>query len=259
MDLLRKKHFRLSLGLFLLSLACFCSVSVLLRTGPDRLTGAAFCHQIPARSPDFAYPFCYRCAGLFSGIFWGEITFFLIKRNKNVVSLHILAAAVISLVWFVCDILNKPKFPGFHIYPESVSIRFLSAFPLGFFIARLVAGILRYWFPEDRIPNKLPPIAWMMLFPAGAGISYLMIMTHDRVLSFISRPFIASVSVIFLSAIYLILLLCICLIRNIKFPVKSAILTGAAIAMLHISIFGGLHIKYIQFDRILSHIPDVIK
>ena len=66
----------------LFAVLCFGLACFFLHETPSHFIGAAFCHQIPARSPSVGFPFCFRCSGLFFGIFWGNLLYFLRTGEK---------------------------------------------------------------------------------------------------------------------------------------------------------------------------------
>ena len=143
MSILRKMDRRMA-GCILITVFVFALCCILLHSSPDRLIGAAFCHQIPGRSPAFSFPFCYRCSGLFSGVFCGLAVFLISGGEKKLFSVKQMLFFGLSLIVFLLDILNSSKFPFFRLYPETVGIRFLSAYPLGFSLALLITGIFRF-------------------------------------------------------------------------------------------------------------------
>ena len=120
-------------GLLSFSLLC-----ILLKIHPDRLIGAAFCHQIASRSPSPNFPFCYRCCGLFFGITWAILSRSIIKRDRRVFSAGEIALFFFSFVLFISDIANTSPYIGFRLYTDQPATRFLSAFPFGFSLAEII-------------------------------------------------------------------------------------------------------------------------
>ena len=225
---------------------CFCCF---LKVSPDRLTGAAFCHQIPDRSPAFDFPFCYRCSGLFFGIFFGLLTSCFTESSDKLFSRQILAAYAVSVVLFLLDILNSAKFPVFHIYPEKVSYRFLSAYPLGYVTARLIAAIIKYiLLPYPSKSTKKGTFDFLMFF-GTSGLSFLLVFTDKYPVSFLSRIILGATAVIFLSCLYAILIKCYALWRNKAFERNNIICSGLSCALLQISLFGFLHLRFLPFDQ----------
>ena len=231
----------------------FILACVFLHASPDRLVGASFCHQIASRSPEFNFPYCYRCSGLFSGILCGEIVFFLIKKQKNeLISRKKLALAILGLIIYLADILNSSKFPRINFYPESVNIRFLSAFPLGYFLAQVVFQLLNYWInmPSFKLHDGI--IINILVMVCGMMTSYIFIMCHIPYLSVMARFLLTIGNLLFLSALYTLLFICIPLLKNEPFPQKNVILSGLTASIIHIVIMGGLHLKFLNFEQYFS-------
>ena len=226
---------------------------ILLWTTPDRLIGASFCHQIPSRSPEFNFPYCYRCSGLFSGILAGETAFFLCRQQrKDLLSRSKLIFVVIGIFFFLIDILNSSKFSDISFYPESVNIRFLSAFPLGYFLAQIVFQLLNYWIdlPVFRFSDGIAVNMLMMI--AGIAAAYISILCHIPILLTAARFLLPAGSLLFLSALYTLFVICYLLLKNEPFSQKNVILSGVAFALVHIVILGGLHVKFLNFERYFS-------
>ena len=249
---LQNKHKNTSMMILLIIIFFFVSACLFLHVSPFRLIGAAFCHQIPSRSPDFLFPFCYRCAGLFSGVFWGLAASLIWKKEKKLFPAKLICFFLFSLLLFITDILNSSKFPMIHLYPEQVNIRFLSAFPLGFFLSRIIMQIFRYWFHIKnffQIHNAIIKIITFILF---AAISYSLIFSHVKLLSVISEILLSIGCIVFLSILYTILVVCISLLRN-KQPDKiSVLIAGLTLALVHITCFGGVHIRFLHFEQLFS-------
>ena len=244
-----KKMQRAALVFLLTAVFLFTLCCCFLKVSPDRLTGAAFCHQIPARSPAFDFPFCYRCSGLFFGIFFGLLTSCLTGNGEKHFSRQILAAYTVSIILFILDILNSSKFPVFHIYPEKVSYRFLSAFPLGYCTARLIASIIKsVVFPKssNQKNNTIPDL---LLFFGSSGLSFLMIFHENYPVSIVSRIILGTAAVVFLSCLYAILIKCHALWRNKTYERSSIFCAGLSCALLQISLFGFLHLRFLPFEQ----------
>lgn len=239
-------------GVFLITAASlFIFFCVYLKVSPDRLTGAAFCHQIPARSPAFGFPFCYRCSGLFFGIFFSLLTSCLTGRSDKLVSRSLLAAYFVSILLFLLDILNSSKFPGFHVYPEQVSYRFLSAYPLGYFTARLIASIVKYILGTTPSRSAGNRITGLILFFISAGLSYSAIFIESYPVSLISQITLSLTAVAFLSCLYAILIKCFFLWRNKANNSLSMAAAGSSCALLQIALFGFLHLRFLPFEQFL--------
>ncbi len=246
-----KKNAESSVWFLTAAILLFCLCCCMLKVRPDHLTGAAFCHQIPARSPAFGFPFCYRCSGLFFGLFFGILTSCLIKTERKLFSVQILTAFAASIIIYILDILNSAKFPGFQIYPESVSYRFLSAYPLGYFTAQLIASIIKTILlpkPGNKGINFLFNIPILIV---TAGISWVMIFNENHFLSVISRIFLGCTAIFFLGSLYAILLKCYALWRERPKDNKDLIISGLTCSLFHITLTGYLHLRFLPFDQIL--------
>ena len=236
----------------MIMLLLFIISCILLHTSPDRLTAAAFCHQIPSRSSEYDFPFCYRCSGLFGGICFGwAAAVFCRKSNKLFSPLEILTFFV-SASLFLIDILNSSKFSGFSIYPETVKFRLLSAYPLGFMIIQIIWRVFSRWLNDSVSQKRIAGSFKVLLMPAGGILTYIFIFSHNYVLSLIFRNMLAISAVALLTILYTLLILCIIELKNHKSRVLSALSVGFIFAMLHIILFGGIHIRFIHFDQFFS-------
>ena len=238
--------------ILLISMILFVCVCLFLHVSPFRLIGAAFCHQIPSRSPDFHFSFCYRCAGLFSGVFCGLAASMIWNYEKKLLPTKSICFFTFSLLLFITDILNSSKFPMIHLYPERVNFRFLSAFPLGFSLSRIIMQIFRYWFHIKnafQINNSIIKLISFVLF---AVLSYILIFSHVELLSVISEILLSIGCIVFLSLLYMILFFCISLLRNKQADKTSAMLAALSLSFFHITCFGGIHIRYFHFEQLFS-------
>lgn len=111
--------------------------------------GFAFCHQIPARTPQFPFgacPLCFRCSGLFLGTF--IFTIILIRTEFTARELKrpcVIAACILSFGIYVFD--GMKTFGIFHwmasLYPDLAEIRYGTGYMMGFTIGALVAVMWR--------------------------------------------------------------------------------------------------------------------
>ena len=230
----------------------FIIVCVFLHTSPARLIGAAFCHQIPNRSPEYNFPFCWRCSGLFSGIFFGWIANIFGKKSKKIYSPTELFLFFVSAGLFLIDILNSSKFPGFSLYPESVKMRLISAYPLGFMMILIIYRILSRWTNGVSVSKTFGGLFLPIIMIGGVILTDIILFSHNYPLSLIFRYLLAFSALALLTTLYTILILCIIELRNQTCALSSAFAVGCMIAMVHIMIFGGIHIRFIHFEQIFK-------
>ena len=248
----REKSDKLPQIFLSISICVFFAVCLLLKTDPFHLIGAAFCHQIPSRSPDFHYPFCYRCGGLFFGIFYGGFFYIVKKRRISPFSISELFFLIAAFLIYLLDILNSSKFRMGSLYQETVQYRLLSAYPLGLFLSQLILGISEKWltFPcLFRIDNKIIKI---ILFLIGAFFCWFLIFSRMYLLSIISRILSGFGCLFFLTFLYMILSNCFLELHGKSAQDNPTLLYGFSIAMLQISFFGFLHLKFIHFEQFFS-------
>ena len=234
--------------LFFFSLTLFSFLCVILKAAPDRLIGAAFCHQIPSRSPMFNFPFCYRCSGLFFGIFTGALLTLCTKSDGKIITKQLSAGIIISFLLYIMDILNSSKFPGIHLYTEKVLYRFLSAYPIGFFTARLITGILKKILTlENRgfeVSNQIKVLTFIIIWILSSAI----ITGNQYFLYFILRILLSITCILFLSSLYTILIQCIALLRSRSLSFSESVLLGINFGLLHISLLGYIHLNFFRFE-----------
>lgn len=226
----------------------FIVLCVVLHTAPDRLIGAAFCHQLPSRSPSSAFPFCFRCAGLFSGICWSILFSLCSKSGEKLFEGKTIAAFAAVFLLFMLDIVNTTEFIPLHWYDEKPEIRFLSSFPLGFTLARIMTGIWYKFFNTFKTMEIFPPFLCLPFSAVTAGVSFLIVFRGDP---FILRCFgylISAGSLLFLLILYSILIRCIAVLKNRYYQNSSVLMAALFIVFLHICLAGGLHVSLIPFE-----------
>lgn len=241
---------KLSAVLPVFSLALFALLCVILKTSPDRLIGAAFCHQIVSRSPGHGFPFCYRCSGLFGGIFFGLIFYLRIARGSKLFSKRSFILLAAAFLLFMTDILNSTEFLDIDWYRESVEFRFLSAFPVGFFLTGIIVPALHYFMPNEKAPaHPKQGLIESIFFISSWGISYLLIFSGSRLLLESERIILCISSIAFLTVSYCILVNCAAMLRHTECGLNSAIRLGVSAAFLQICLFGSLHILLLPFGE----------
>ncbi len=231
----------------------FIGLCIGLQTAPDRLIGSAFCHQLPSRSPGHGFPFCFRCSGLFSGIFWGILLSVFSGQPGKLFDKKVLAAFAASFQLFLLDIINTTEYIPLHWYEEKEGIRFLSSFPLGFMLVRIMSAIWFYFFAENRHQGKIRPFGYALFLPITAELSYLIIFKGSPLLLRCYGYFLACGSLLFLLILYSILIECIALLKNRSWQNRSVLAAALFIVLLQVCLLGGLHISFFPsevFERI---------
>ena len=227
----------------------FIILCVLLKTTPDRLIGAAFCHQIASRSPAPDFPFCYRCCGMFYGIFWGLLAGFVAKQNRLISSSSFIMFAV-SVIVFLMDAANSSVYLNIHWYPDKPVLRFFSAFPFGFFLACILVPAFISLFEIQTGRDYAAAVKLMIMIGTGV-LSGVMLFYAGIPGLYLSRFIIVSGSFIFIVILYSILIKCINLLRNKTVLNAAVILTAFFSAAIHVCCLGGIHLAFFHFDQLL--------
>ena len=236
-----------------LAVLLFAVLCIVLKTPPDRLIGAAFCHQIAARSPEHHFPFCHRCSGLFSGIFFGIIWFFRIATDNKVFSKKSVLQFAAAFILFIADILNSSRLLNIHRYPDKGEFRFLTAFPMGFYLAGIILPALHYFLmngKETKRQNR--PLTEIVFLLCAWAFSYFLIFSHVRIFLETARVMVCCGSMGFLITLYCILVHCAAAFRHTGCRLRTAVRIAAAAAFTQVSLFGFLHILLIPFDLLLQ-------
>ncbi len=241
----------LTLYLQLFSLFLFLMSCIILKVSPTRLIGAAFCHQIPSRSPKYDFPFCYRCCGLFFGILFGYIVALFTKKKKHLYPKAEIILFFLSLSLFCTDILNSSKIPNIHLYNESIEFRMISSFPLGYFLSIIICNLLAFWNIMPISINREKVYEIPCFFICGS-ISFYLTFNNNYFLSHFSRIIICLGSLIFLSSLYVLLIFSINSIMNKTVHVNFTIQAGFSLAILQVTFFGFLHLRFLHFEQIFS-------
>ena len=242
---------KMILYLQLISSFFFLISCVILKVRPTQLIGAAFCHQIPSRSPKYDFPFCYRCSGLFFGILFGYIISLFTKKKKHLFPKTDIILFFLSFILFSTDILNSSKIPDVHLYNESIEFRMLSSFPLGYFLSTIICNLLAFW---NIMPISIPQkkVYDIPCFFICGLISYYLTFNNNYFLSLFSRIIISLGAILFLSSLYVLLIFSIKSLRNRNIHVASALQAGFSFAILQVTLFGFLHLRYIHFEQIFT-------
>ena len=231
----------------------FIVLCIVLHTAPDRLIGAAFCHQLPSRSPAPDFPFCFRCTGLFSGIFWSILFSLLSERRGKLFEKKLIIGFAAAFLLFMADIINTTEYIPIRWYEEKEEIRFLSSFPLGFMLVQIMAVIWFHFFESLSPGRPLPAFLCLPCILITAAVSYLIVFSRSMFLLRCFGYFMAAGCLIFLLILYSILIKCIALLRNRSYTDRTVMTAALSIVLLHICILGGLHIRFFPseiFQRI---------
>ncbi|MBQ6509962.1 MAG: DUF2085 domain-containing protein [Flexilinea sp.] len=234
-------------GVILFIILCLC-----LNTPPDRLIGAAFCHQLPSRSPAPDFPFCFRCAGMFSGILWSILFSYLSERRGKLFEKRLITAFAAAFLLFMLDIINTTGYIPIRLYEEREEIRFLSSFPLGYMLVRLMAGIWLYFFDGFKIKEILRTSYSLPFLLVTSAVSFLIIFHGTAFLLHGFGYFLAVGSLFFLLILYSILIRCVAILKNRSYPDRMILLSALFIVFIQIGLLGGLHIRFLPsevFDR----------
>ena len=226
----------------------FAALCILLKTSPGKLIGAAFCHQIPSRSPSPDFPFCYRCAGLFCGTFFGGIYSGLFRKKSRIFSWQEILFFLIAFLLFLTDAANKASFIPFHWYPDQACTRFLTAFPLGFALAALLIPVFLQFFVSEINTGRSHSLVWEILFMcAGCLISLLLVFQMGRFGIRAARFLTLFGSLGFLFILYCILVKCVGMVMQKEYSSRTVYRTAAILALLQVCLLGGAHLAVIHF------------
>lgn len=148
--------------------------------GITSAVGYTFCHQDPARSPHafgHTLALCYRCMGLFSGIFIGALWQLGERRHAKFNSVPILIFAFLALFFYAFDGLNASFMPKLFslepLYQDRPWIRMLSGLLLGNAVALLVIPLFNRVFYQNFIP--VSPVQGI-LRKAGIAVSDMLVL-----------------------------------------------------------------------------------
>lgn len=227
----------------LLASALFLASCLYFRAAPWRMIGAGFCHQIKARSPEFDFPFCYRCSGMFSGIVIGIISFFALRKRGGFLSASSLLALGAALIIFLTDVVNSSALIPVSWYTESAESRFLTAFPFGYCMANIILPILPHFYEQNQTETK--KVLWksLLFFAGGFGSMYLMLFCRSRFLSGLVLVLICTGCLFFVDMLYAILIKCIAILFKKSCPLQTALSWGLTAGLTQITLIGSLHLK----------------
>ncbi len=223
----------------------FILICVRFQCAPSWAVGAAFCHQMPERSPMFGtvqLPFCFRCAGLFAGIFCALLYSLIRKEKEGLFSVQSIVFLAAALIFYGIDILNSTTLLDVTIYPDQTHTRFLSGFAAGAGIAGFILPMYRNIFHIDgsRKPSLLLRLGFLL---ACAFLFHTAIYSNSTVVELPLRIVLCLSAVIFLILLYSLLIKAVSSVREIPRANKSVYLPAASFALLQIAILGFAHLQ----------------
>ncbi len=230
--------------LCLIPIIFFIAVCIRFQCTPSQTIGAAFCHQIAARSPMFGqiqFPFCHRCAGLFAGIFC-VLLYASVRREKetplSVGSIVFLGA---TLFFYGIDILNSTTLLDITLYPNQTHTRFLSGFAAGTGIAVFILPLYRTAFPvkKGRKPSRLFRLGFLSLC---AFLFHAALFSGSAIISFPLQLILCTTAVSFLMLLYSILIQAVAMLKGKAFPPRAVYQAAAALAFLQIDVLSFAHL-----------------
>ena len=223
----------------------FVIICVRFHCAPSWAVGAAFCHQMPDRSPMFGtvqLPFCFRCAGLFAGIFCALLYSLLRKEDEAMFSVRSIVFLAAALFFYAIDILNSTTLLDVTIYPDQTHTRFLSGFAAGAGIAGFNIPLYRNLFHHEgsRKPSLLLRLGFLLvcvfLFHAAVYADSAVIELPLRIILCLSAVF-------FLFLLYSLLIKAVSSIREIPRSDRSVYLSAASFALLQIDLLSFAHLQ----------------
>ena len=223
----------------------FILICVRFQCAPSWAVGAAFCHQMPERSPMFGtvqLPFCFRCAGLFAGIFCALLYALLRKEDEAMFSPQSIVFLAAALIFYGIDILNSTTLLDITIYPDQTHTRFLSGFAAGAGIAGFNIPLYRNLFHHEgsRKPSLLLRLGFLLVC---AFLFHTAVYSNSTVIELPLRIILCLSAVTFLTGLYSLLGKAISSIKGTARDDRSVYLSAASFALLQIAILGFAHLQ----------------
>ena len=223
----------------------FILICVRFHCAPSWAVGAAFCHQFAARSPMFGtaqLPFCFRCAGLFAGIFCALLYSLLRKENEAMFSAQSIIFLAAALIFYAIDILNSTTLLDVTIYPDQTHTRFLSGFAAGAGIAGFILPMYRNVFHIEgsRKPSLLLRLGFLLVC---AFLFHAAVYSNSTVIEFPLRIILCLSAVIFLILLYSLLIQAVSMAKGNTRSAKSVYLSASAFALLQIDLLSFAHLQ----------------
>ena len=223
----------------------FVLICIRFQCAPSWAVGAAFCHQMPDRSPMFGtaqLPFCFRCAGLFAGIFCALLYSLLRKEDEAMFSPRSIVFLAAALIFYGIDILNSTTLLDVTIYPDQTHTRFLSGFAAGAGIAGFILPLYRNVFHTEgsRKPSLLLRLGFLLVC---AFLFHAAVYADSTAIELPLRIILCLSAVIFLVLLYSLLIKAVSSIREIPRSDRSVYLPAAAFALLQIDLLSFAHLQ----------------
>lgn len=224
----------------------FIAVCWIFHTDPSTFIGAAFCHQISSRSPGYGFPFCYRCSGMFSGIFFGILSFYIFPENKKLLDKTRLTIFTAAFFIFLLDAVNSSSFIPISLYKESEIGRFLSAYPFGYSLSLIVIPVFLFIFDTEYIRPKPGPFKRFLFFSLTGFLSWLFIFSNNRILSGLFRIPVCAGSLFLLCILWMILCKCAASLTKKNRENKIYFSAGISLALLQVTVIGSAHFLLVR-------------
>ena len=223
----------------------FVIICVRFQCAPSWAVGAAFCHQMPDRSPMFGttqLPFCFRCAGLFAGILCALPYSMLRKEDEAMFSFRSIVFLAAALIFYGIDILNSTTLLDITIYPDQTHTRFLSGFAAGAGIAGFILPLYRNVFHIEgsRKPSLLLCLIFLLVC---AFLFHAAVYADSAVIELPLRIILCLSAVIFLILLYSLLIKAISMAKGTARSAKSVYLSASAFALLQIDLLSFAHLQ----------------
>ena len=227
---------------FQILIMLFFFLKAYLETTPAGLIGAAFCHQIAARSPRPDFPFCYRCTGIFLGILNGIMAFLLSKKRGGLPSVKVLCIFLVSVFLFFLDALNSSDDLNSFLYKDQFYTRFLSAFPMGFMLGSIVCSTAFFLFRSNDLPSADEKNIAAVLFPVCCLADFFMLFSRNPFLCGTLSVLSCTAAFCILVLLHSILVKAIGLLLHKNRKNVHVFFAGMILAGAQICLFGGLHL-----------------